>query len=201
MMLRSLPLLLAVFAAAAPRAAAQIGYHATIGATGSTALVSDVLFQPIETKPGIGPTLLLGVSIPIAPTARIGLEGSGAIASLRGNPETGESADLGSLMMLTGMVNLSGPIIPSLGWRVGVGIIRYQPSEEQGLFAQGGTLRYLVGGGLDYRIGALSSWNVMASARYDVHRFTTDELRDRGFSQSQGVQRISLSIGLARSNP
>jgi hypothetical protein len=38
----------------------------------------------------------------------------------------------------------------------------------------------------------------MASARYDFHRFTTDELERRGFAQAQGVSRISLSVGLAR---
>jgi hypothetical protein len=40
----------------------------------------------------------------------------------------------------------------------------------------------------------------MGSLRYDFHRFTTDELDRRGFSQTQGVSRISLSVGLARSS-
>jgi hypothetical protein len=39
---------------------------------------------------------------------------------------------------------------------------------------------------------------MMASLRYDFHRFTTDELEARGFSQSQGVQRIAATIGLSR---
>ena len=39
----------------------------------------------------------------------------------------------------------------------------------------------------------------MASLRYDFHRFTTDELDQRGFSQTQGVNRVSLSVGLSRS--
>ena len=41
----------------------------------------------------------------------------------------------------------------------------------------------------------------MASLRYDFHRFTTDELQARGFSQSQGVQRVSATVGLARGRP
>lgn len=44
----------------------------------------------------------------------------------------------------------------------------------------------------------MSSWDLMVSARYDFHRFTTDELERRGFSQAQGVSRISLSVGLSR---
>jgi hypothetical protein len=41
----------------------------------------------------------------------------------------------------------------------------------------------------------------MLSARYDLPRFTTQALGDRGFTQSQSVQRASLSLGLARSMP
>jgi hypothetical protein len=44
----------------------------------------------------------------------------------------------------------------------------------------------------------LPRWELMASLRYDFHRFTTDELAARGFSGTQGVQRVSLSVGLAR---
>jgi hypothetical protein len=44
----------------------------------------------------------------------------------------------------------------------------------------------------------MSKWDLMASLRYDFHRFTTGELRARGFGQNQGVQRISASLGLAR---
>jgi len=38
----------------------------------------------------------------------------------------------------------------------------------------------------------------MVSLRYDFHRFSTDQLDARGFTGSQGVQRVSLSLGLAR---
>jgi hypothetical protein len=42
-------------------------------------------------------------------------------------------------------------------------------------------------------------WDFLTSLRYDWHRFTTDELERRGFSQAQVVSRISLSVGLSRS--
>ena len=44
----------------------------------------------------------------------------------------------------------------------------------------------------------LPKWDLMTSLRYDFHRFTTDELERRGFSQTQGVSRVSLSVGLCR---
>jgi hypothetical protein len=52
---------------------------------------------------------------------------------------------------------------------------------------------------VDYRWPVMTKWDLMTSFRYDWHRFTTDELELRGFSQTQGVSRISLSVGLSRS--
>jgi hypothetical protein len=51
---------------------------------------------------------------------------------------------------------------------------------------------------MDYQRPILAQWDLMASLRYDFHRFTTEEIDARGFSQSQGVQRIAATIGLAR---
>lgn len=196
----------AVLAALSSRAEAQVDYYARLGATGSTALVRDVLFTPIETKPGIAPGLFAGISIPLAPDYSIGVEGAASHGSMSGTSddpagEPNESVDLGGLTTLTALATLEGRVAAHLRWRAGAGLIRYEPGESEGAFARGGTTRWLVGGGLDYRAPALASWDVMLSARYDFHRFTTPELRARGFTRTQGVQRGSLSIGLARRHP
>ena len=80
----------------------------------------------------------------------------------------------------------------------GAGRLQYWPADRTGIFGSGGALRIVGGAGLDYRRPALSRWDLMVSARYDLHRFTTDELESRGFSQAQGVSRVSLSLGLSR---
>jgi hypothetical protein len=95
-------------------------------------------------------------------------------------------------------LGLHGPIATRLHWRAGVGLLGYWPTEEQGIFLRGGTAKFLAGAGIDYRHPILPQWELMASARYDFHRFNTEELEARGFSQSQGVQRISVTVGLAR---
>ena len=86
-------------------------------------------------------------------------------------------------------------------WRAGVGLLRYWPANEQGIFLRGGSTRFLVGAGVDYRRPVFPRWDLMASLRYDFHRFTTDELAARGFSGTQGVQRLSLTLGLGRGRP
>ena len=80
-----------------------------------------------------------------------------------------------------------------------LGGIQYWPKDKDGIFREGGKLRFLAGAGVDYRRPVLPRWDLMTSLRYDWHRFTTDELERRGFSQTQGVSRVSLSVGLSRS--
>lgn len=196
------PLLVLLMVAAAAPVHAQLDYYGRIGLTGSTPLVRDVLFEPFETRQGLAPTLVAGFSIPVGTENRLGLEGSLVSGSLTASPEeSGDDVDLGRLTTLSAMANAEGAVSGPLRWRVGIGLIKYLPSEEAGLFAQGGPLRYFVGGGLDYRRPTFSSWDLMISARYDFHRFTTEELRDRGFTQAQAVQRGSLTFGLARRLP
>jgi hypothetical protein len=172
-------------------------YYARLGATASSTLLRDALVQEIKVRQSIAPTLILGASLPFAPTFRAGLEAaltSGGYHSTEQNVESG----LGTLRTGSLLLNLEGPVASQVSWRAGVGLITYWPADRQGIFLQGGTTRFLAGAGIDYLHPALSSWDLMISLRYDFHRFTTDELSARGFGGSQGVQRLSASVGLAR---
>jgi|SRR5687768_5083768 len=183
-----------------PPLEAQLDYYARVGLTGSSHLVQDFIFQPISTTPGIAPTLVGGLSMPLAPRYGVGIEGTYTTGGLSAATEAGdEDIDLGNVSTLSALANVDGPLGPGFRWRVGVGIISYR-GEDAGLFAGGGTLRWLVGGGLDYRFAAFSSWDIMVSGRYDMNRFTTDELRSRGFTRTQSVHRGGLTLGLARSH-
>ena len=99
------------------------------------------------------------------------------------------------------LLDLEGPVWRTLRWRAGVGGLMYSPAEESGIFLQGGPIRFLAGFGADWREAVTPAWDLMISGRYDFHRFTTEELERRGFSQAQGVSRVSLSVGLARGLP
>jgi hypothetical protein len=66
------------------------------------------------------------------------------------------------------------------------------------MFLRGGTTKFLAGAGVDYRRAILPHWEMMASLRYDFHRFNTEALEARGFSQSRAIQRIAVTVGLAR---
>jgi hypothetical protein len=198
--MRTALVLLLCYTAAARSAAAQTDYYARVGLTGATRLLKDNILQEITVRQSLAPTLALGVAVPFTPLYRIGLEGSitsSGYHSTEGSAET----DLGTLRTGSLILGLDGPVWRQFRWRAGVGLLRYWPADDTGIFLQGGSTRFLVGAGLDYRRPALSHWDLMVALRYDFHRFTTDELVTRGFTGSQGVQRVSLSLGLGRAHP
>ncbi len=198
--MRSL-LALAVLAVTAAPLAAQTHYYARLGPVFSTRILRDVLYEPVVTKPGLAPTLFAGFGVPFGGKYRGGVEVSLGRAGLStSTPDTpnAPSSDIGGVWLGSAMVMLDAPIRSRLRGRAGIGALRYMPSADDGMWAQGGTTRMLFGAGLDYEMPASSSFNVMISARYDYHRFTTEELRSRGFRLEQPVNRLSLSVGLAR---
>ena len=193
-----LPLLVLTTAGGAPALHAQVDYNARLGVTWATTLIRDNVINTIEVRQKLAPTLVLGAALPIAPLYRAGLELALATSGYRSKEAGATTVDLGTVRTGAITLGLDGPISPGLRWRAGVGLLRYWPTEDRGIFLQGGTTRFLAGAGIDYRRPIMAQWDMMASLRYDFHRFTTAELEARGFSQSQGVQRIAATIGLAR---
>jgi hypothetical protein len=193
----TLPLIL-VLVGGAPSLHAQVDYNARVGVTWATRLLRDDVINEIEVRQKLAPTLVLGASLPIAPLYRAGLELALATSGYRSKEAGGSTVDLGTVRTGAVTLGLEGPVSRGFRWRAGVGLLRYLPTEDQGIFLRGGTTRFLAGAGIDYRRPILTQWDLMVSLRYDFHRFSTDELEARGFSQSQGVQRVGVTVGLAR---
>jgi hypothetical protein len=176
---------------------AQTDYYARAGAVWASTLVRDVLGSEVTVQQSIAPMVALGASMPISPGYRAALEATLASGGFDADQD-GSSTALGTLRTASVLLGLEGPIWRAVRWRAGLGGLFYWPSEDSGIFLQGGPIRLLAGVGADWRRPVMSTWDLMISARYDLHRFTTDELERRGFSQAQGVSRASLSVGLAR---
>jgi hypothetical protein len=191
-------LLLALLLTGAPRLHAQTEYYARVGAVGATNLLHDVLVTDLTLRQSIAPMIALGGSLPIGPRAyRVNLEATLASGKFH-RSQDGSSANIGTLRTATLLLGLEGPVWKEVRWRAGLGVIQYWPAEDEGIFQSGGTARFLAGAGADYRRPVLARWDLMTSLRYDFHRFRTGTLESRGFSQSQGVSRVSLSVGLSR---
>jgi hypothetical protein len=196
--MRAAVALLALLTAAGVSVAeGQTDFSARLGLTGATKLLKDEILQTIEVRQSLAPTVALGVSVPFTPLYGVGLEASVTSSGFH-STESGNRTDLGTLRTGSIMLGLDGPVWRRFRWRAGIGLLKYWPAEDRGIFLRGGSTRFLVGAGLDYRQPVLPRWDLMASLRYDFHRFTTDELVARGFNGTQGVQRVSASVGLAR---
>ena len=187
-----------LLAGASAPLAAQTGYYARLGASGASRLITDEVIQPITTRQSVAPALFAGVDLPLGTRYGIGIEGELATGGLHADETTTATRyDLGHLTTGSATVSLIGPLAPHIRWRAGVGVLKYFGGTSGAIFQQGGPLDLLVGAGADWRRPAFGRWDVMVSARYDYHRFTTAELQSRGFANSQGVHRVSLSVGLA----
>jgi hypothetical protein len=185
--------------AGASSLAAQTTYYARLGAIGASSLLRDVIVTDLTVRQSIAPMLALGGSLPLGARGyRAGVEATLASGKFHSR-ESGSNTDLGTIRTGTVMLQLDGPLYRLFRWQVGLGGIQYWPKDKDGIFREGGKLRFLAGAGVDYRRPVLPRWDLMTSLRYDWHRFTTDELERRGFSQTQGVSRVSLSVGLSRS--
>lgn len=176
---------------------AQLEYHARLGAVGASKLLQDAIVQRITVRQSIAPMIALGASLPIGGQGyRVGLEGTLASGKFHSS-ESGSDTELGTLRTGTLQLGLDGPLRGAFRWHVSAGGIKYWPSDNEGIFRAGGPTRLLASLGADYRRPVLPKWDLMASLSYDYHRFTTDELDARGFSQTQAVSRVSLSVGLS----
>lgn len=190
-------MLLALLLGTAPALRAQTEYYARLGAVGASNLLRDVIFTELTLRQSIAPMLALGGSLPIGARGyRANLEGTFASGKYHRRQDD-ISENIGTLRTATLMLGLEGPVVQALRWRLGVGGIQYLPADDEGVFLTGGALRLLAGGGADYRRPVGAKWDLLTSVRVDFHRFTTETLEARGFAQTQGVTRISLSVGLS----
>lgn len=193
-----LPLAMLASPAAAPLAA-QVRYYAGIGVTGATALVRDQVLTPIEVRQKIAPALVLGAGLPVGRRYGVGLELVGSSGRVH-SEESGLRVDLGTLRTLSATVGLEGPLSGSLRWRGSLGLLKYFPADQRGIFLRGGPRMFTGGLGVEYRQPWKHRLDFTAGARYEFHRFTTEELKARGFTGSQDVHRVSFLLAIARTS-
>jgi hypothetical protein len=161
--------------------------------------VTDQIINPVDVKAAIAPTLTASASLPFGERIRVGLQGSLTSSALKATETGSPDGDLGTLRTGEILAFATGPaMVKDVYWKAGLGMLKYWPSEQQGLFLQGGPARLLGSVGAEYRRPWRAGLDFTISARYSYHRFTTDQLEARGFSRTQSVHRITLGVGVAR---
>ena len=97
---------------------------------------------------------------------------------------------------LTGGVR--GRFIDPLQWRAGIGFVSYATSEKAGVFQDGRPIRPAATVALAYERPLTPTLRLSTQLRCDAHAFTTKQLQANGFTGSQTVYRVTLSVGVGR---
>lgn len=167
--------------------------YGSLGARYGSALVRDLVVNPLTVAQDVGPALAIGV---ITPVER-GWSGEAAVdLTLTGltRQESGTTAALGDLRTLAVTAAVRRTIVPALSARVGAGALLYFPAERIGIF-RSGTDRVTPVGILGLTVAPTwgARYGLAVDVRYDVHRFLTPALRSVGFTDGTVVHRVALS--------
>ena len=181
---------------------AQAAVRLTGGATWSTALVQDGSVLTRLT-PAIAPDIGVALSYPTGGGGyRVSLEadvrhaGLNAVNNDPDDPAYGSKDHIGTLTTIDALLQVDGRVRGELRWQVGGGEVFYRPGQQEGVFQDGGTHRWVIDAGLIWSHRLAAQMNLIAVARVDHQEFTADVLINRGYGQSQSVQRVSLQLGL-----
>lgn len=186
---------LALAAIAPATLAGQTRYSFGFGLTGGTKLVEDRIFNDITVEQRPAPTFTLGVSTPVSEKERGSVELALGFARTRVKESGQPDADGPDFRTLGLSVGVDGPVYKPVRYRIGAGLVKYLPDKE-GFFRQGGPLLLTLSLGADAPIYRTKTLGLVARARYDYQRFSTDELRTAGFSRTQDVHRVGLSLAV-----
>ena len=195
-----LPFLAVLAVAATPLpATAQLSLRLGAGATLGHSLVAKatVYDDVISLMTGTAPTILVGLGYPIAPTYRLVAEARVASSSMTATSNAG-SNDLGTLRTVSVALLAEGPLPYHLRFQVGGGLIKYSPSDATGVFADDAPMKPMVTAGLGWVKPLRPGLDLTAAARWDLHEFTTGALERRGWSLAQRINRLAVTIGIAR---
>jgi hypothetical protein len=192
-------LLLAAAAWTAPLAG-QATVRLSAGATYSSALIDDGVLST-KLRPAMAPTVGVGLSVPTGKGPyRVVAEVSYARAPLDviGTNGSTDHDQLAAVATVTTLVLFEGALHGALRWQVGGGAVFYRPTEQQGVFQDGGTQRWMLAGGVVWGHRLTATMDVLVTGRVDAQTFSTSVLQARGYGQSQSVQRIGLLVGVSR---
>lgn len=179
---------------------AQVSWTGRLGATYTSAMVTDRLgTEKITLAPGISPALNIEASLPLHTKtpldASLGLQiTTGTLRRTAG----GSTSDLGTMRTFALTAGVRAKFMGPVTWRAGAGILSYATSEKTSIFQDGAPTRLLAMAGMEYRRPLTRGYTFSGLIGYDIHGFTTEQLKSSGYSGSQAVSRVTLSVGVSR---
>lgn len=155
--------------------------------------------EAISLRPNTAPSVGIAIDTRLDPRYAVGAALAVSRSDLRSRAATGD-ASVTSLTLWQPSVFLRYGAQPWLGLEARVGALIYDPGITVGnLFSDGAPVAPMLGlaASAEYPLG---SWLLAGLAlQYDVHRFTTSTLENRGYNGTTVVHRLGLAVTLRHS--
>lgn len=177
------------------RLSAQVSLSASLGARYTTTLVHDSIVAPFDVRVGLSPVATLAASLPLEVpwTADVTLDVS--YGGVSRHDQSGAVAPITHVTTLTLGVGLRRDLRHGFSAAVGAGLLKYLPSEQIGIFRDGGGAVTPMGAAtVVYSPPAAERRGLALEARYDLHGFLTPALRTEGFVNSTVVHRVAVAV-------
>jgi hypothetical protein len=190
--------LIATFLLASSPLAGQTTVRLGGGATYGTDFMKDFIVEPINVRQSLSPTVTLAVLRTLRSGYRVGLEARYATGDQEVSTD-GSTDKVAGLTTVAISLLADGPIRGALRWEAALGMLRYRPETESGVFSDGNVGPILVGAGASWSSAVGSTMTVVVSARYDFHKFSTPKLSAASYTGGQATHRAGIALALERS--
>jgi hypothetical protein len=184
-------LLLLVMPARLP---AQLAFTFSAGVRYSTVLVHDQIVTPFAVRPALAPAFALTAALPLDPPWHVAAVFDLSTSEVRREDQDGSTQPITHLSTAALGLGLTRSLKPWLSGSLRIGVLKYFPSQDLGLFQDGGPYFPFAQVAFDFRPPFASRYGVGLEVRADAHKFITDALRVEGFSDARPVARWALAL-------
>lgn len=174
--------------------AAQVSVSISAGVRFSTVLVHDQIVTPFNVRPAPAPALALTAALPLDHPWSLAAVLDLSTSQVRREDQGGGSQNITNVTTAALGVGLGRSLAHWLSGSLRVGVLKYFPAANLGLFQDGGPFFPFAQAAVAVQPAIVSRFGLGLELRADVHRFITDPLRVEGFSDARPVERVAVAV-------
>lgn len=174
--------------------AAQVSLSVFAGVRRSSVLVHDQIVSAFDVRPALAPALAVTAALPLDRPWRASAGLDVSTSDLRREDTGGGTQSITHLTTAALTVGLSRSLTPWLTGSVRVGALKYLPSQNLGLFQDGGPFFPIAQAAFELTPSVAARYGLGVEVNADIHKFITDALQVEGFSESRPVLRLALGV-------
>lgn len=182
-------------------AAAQVSFSVFAGVRRTSVLVHDQIVSPFDVRPALAPAFSITAAMPLDLPWRASAALDVSTSDVRREDQGGGTQSITHLTTAALTLGLSRALKPWLSGSLRVGAIKYLPSQDLGLFQDGGPFFPFAQVAFNVAPPFAAQHGLGLEVNADVHKFITDALRVEGFSESRPVLRLAAGVSWTPGSP